>query len=108
MACGLLALALVRTWGRVVPRGWLLIGSAGASVLLVVYGGLNVLLGGLVLSGVIHPTGSVGRTALRWHVGGWDLGVLVWGVLLARATVGYWRGTVTGVPRDGAAKRVRS
>jgi hypothetical protein len=52
---GLLALALVRPWGRVVPRGWLLLGSAAASVLLVVYGGLNVLLGALVLSGVIHP-----------------------------------------------------
>ena len=88
---GLLALALVRPSGRVVPRGWLLMGSAGASVLLVVYGGLNVLLGALVLSGVIHPTGSVDRTALRWHVGVWDLWFLVWGILLALATVGYWR-----------------
>jgi hypothetical protein len=105
---GLLALALVRPWGRVVPRGWLLIGSAAASVLLVVYGGLNVLLGALVLSGVIHPTGSVDRTALRWHVGVWDLWFLMWGILLALATVGYWRRTVTGVPRDGAANRVHS
>ena len=105
---GLLALALVRPWGRVVPRRWLLIGSAGASGLLVVYGGLNVLLGGLVLSGVIHPAGSVDRTALRWHVGVWDLWFLVWGILLALATVGYWRRTVTGVPRDGAANRVHS
>ena len=30
-AGGLLALALVRPWGRVIPRGWLLAGSAGAS-----------------------------------------------------------------------------
>lgn len=30
----LLALALVRPWGRAVPRRWLLIGSAAASVLL--------------------------------------------------------------------------
>jgi Protein of unknown function (DUF3995) len=100
VAGGLLALALVRPWGRVVPRRWLLIGSAGASVLLVVYGGLNVLLGGLVLSGVIQPSGSVDRTALRWHVGVWDLWFLVWGILLAIATIGYWRRTVTGVPRD--------
>src|SRR5258708_19021636 len=108
VAGGLLALALVRPWGRVVPRGWLLIGSAGASVLLVVYGALNVLLGALVLSGVIHPTGSVDRTALRWHVGVWDLWFLVWGILLGLATVGYGRRTVTGVPRDGTATRVRS
>lgn len=93
---GLLALALVRPWGRVVPRRWLLIGSAGASVLLVVYGGLNVLLGALVLSGVIHPAGGVDRTALRWHVGVWDMWFLVWGVLLALAAFGYGRRTATG------------
>jgi Protein of unknown function (DUF3995) len=91
LAGGLLALALVRPWGRVIPRGWLLLGSVCASVLLVVYGGLNVLLGAFVLSGVIHRAGSVDRTALRWHVGVWDLWFLVWGILLALATVGYWR-----------------
>jgi Protein of unknown function (DUF3995) len=107
VAGGLLALALVRPWGRAVPRGWLLAGSAVASALLVVYGGLNVLLGALVLSGVIHPAGSVDRTALRWHVGVWNLWFLVWGILLALAAVGYWRRTVTGLPRDEAANRVR-
>jgi hypothetical protein len=107
VAGGLLALAMVRPWGRAVPRRWLLAGSAVASALLVVYGGLNVLLGALVLSGVIHPTGSVDRTALRWHVGVWDLWFLVWGILLALATVGYWRRTVSGLPRDEAANRVR-
>ncbi len=91
---GLLALALARPWGRVVPRWWLLIGSAGASVLLVGYGGLNVVVGALVLSGVIHPAGSVDRTALRWHVAVWDLWFLVWGILLALAAAGYWRRTV--------------
>jgi hypothetical protein len=55
LAGGLLALPLVRPWGRMVPRVWLLAGSTGASALLVVYGGLTVLLGELVLLGVIHP-----------------------------------------------------
>ena len=108
VAGGLLALALVRPWGRVVPRGWLLAGSAGASVLLVAYGGVYVLVGALVLSGAVHPAGSVDRTALRWHVGVWDLWFLVWGILLALAAVGYWRRTVTGVPHDGAASRAPS
>jgi hypothetical protein len=90
---GLLALALVRPWGRAVPRGWLLICSSAASVLLVVYGGLNVLAGALVLLDVIHPAGRVDRTALRWHVGVWDLWFLVWGILLALATIGYRRRT---------------
>jgi hypothetical protein len=108
VAGGLLPLALVRRWGRVVPRGWLLAGSAGASALLVGYGGLNVLLGALVLSGVIHPAGSVDWTALRWHVGVWDLWFLVWGILLAVATVAYWRRTARRTRCDGAANRVRS
>jgi hypothetical protein len=55
VAGGLLALALVRPWGQVVPRRWLLIISAGASALLVVYGGLNVAVAFLVLSDIIPP-----------------------------------------------------
>jgi Protein of unknown function (DUF3995) len=99
VAGGLLALALVRPWGRVVPRGWLLLSSAGASALLLVYGGLAVAAAALVLSGVIHPSAGVDRTALRWHLGVWDLWFLVWGILLALATVGYWRRAGTGTPR---------
>ena len=93
VAGGLLALALARSWGQAVRRRWLLIVSARASMLLVAYGGLNVLLGALVLAGVIHPAGGVDRTALRWHVGVWDLWFLVWGILLTLATVGYARRT---------------
>src|SRR5215467_10629930 len=103
-AGGLLALALVRPWGRLVPRRWLLLGSTGASALLVAYGGLNVLAGALVLSGVIHPAGSVDRTALRWHAGVWDLWFLVWGILLTLATIGYWRRTA----HPSAASQTRS
>ena len=91
----LIALALVRPWGRAGRRRWLLIVSAGASVLLVAYGGLYVLLGALVLSGAIHPAGSVDYAALRWHVGVWDLWFLAWGILLALATIGYARRTRT-------------
>jgi hypothetical protein len=99
VAGGLLALALVRPWGRVVPRRWLLLSSAGASALLLVYGGLYVTAAALALSGVNHPAGGVDRTALRWHLGVWDLWFLVWGILLALATIGYWRRPVTGTPR---------
>lgn len=95
---GVLALALVRPWGRAVPRIWLLITSAGASVLLVVYGGLNVLAGALVLSGVIRPSAGADRTALRWHVGVWDTWFLVWGILLAIATISYRRRTARRAP----------
>jgi hypothetical protein len=101
VAGGLLALALVRPWGKVVPRRWLLLSSAGASALLLIYGGLYVAAAALVLSGVIHPAGGVDRTALRWHLGVWDLWFLVWGILLALATADYWRRPVTGTPRTG-------
>lgn len=88
---GLLALDLVRPWGRVLPRIWLLIVAGAASAVLVVYGALNVLAGVLVLTDVYHPSGPVDRTALRWHAGVWDLWFLVWGVLLAVATASYGR-----------------
>jgi hypothetical protein len=91
VAGGMLALALVRPWGQAVPRWWLLTGSAAVSLLLVAYGGINVLAGSLVLSGVIHPAGNVDRTALRWHVGLWDMWFLVWGILLALAVARYWQ-----------------
>ncbi|MBV9795790.1 MAG: DUF3995 domain-containing protein [Actinobacteria bacterium] len=88
---GLLALALVQRWGRAIPQRGLLIVASAASVLLVVYGGLYVLAGALVLANVVHPAGTVDRTALRWHTGVWDLWFLVWGILLAVATVSWWR-----------------
>jgi hypothetical protein len=93
VAGGLLALALVRPWGRAVPRRWLLGVASAASALLVVYGALDVAGGALVLSGAVHPSGVVDRHALRWHVGLWDLWFLVWGLLLAVATAGYRRRT---------------
>jgi Protein of unknown function (DUF3995) len=84
-------LALVRPWGRVVPRGLLLGAAWAASAVLSGYGGLLVAVGALVLSGVISPSGPVDRTALRWHVLVWDLWFLVWGLLLGVAAWRYGR-----------------
>jgi len=69
-------------------------------VLLVVYGGLYVLAGVLVLPGVIDPSGSTSWAALHRHAGVWDMWFLVWGILLALATVGYWRRTINRGARD--------
>jgi hypothetical protein len=91
MMAGLLALALVRPWGHVIPRTLLRLGSAAASALLVLYGGTLVLAGTLVLTGAIHPSGRIDWTAMRWHTGVWDMWFLVWGILLALASAGYWR-----------------
>jgi uncharacterized protein DUF3995 len=91
IAGGLLALSLVRPWGRVIPRAWLLLCAGLASVVLTLYGGILVLAGALVLAGMVHPAGAVDRTALRWHVAIWDMWFLIWGVLLTVATVACWR-----------------
>src|SRR5215218_9732206 len=58
VAGALLALALVRPWGRVIPRR--LLGGAAwtASVVLTAYGGLLVVVGALVLTGVHQPRRS--------------------------------------------------
>jgi Protein of unknown function (DUF3995) len=91
VAGGLLALALVRPWGRALPRRLLLGAAWAACVLLTAYGGVLVAVGALVLTGVIRPSGPVDRTALWWHVMVWDLWFLVWGLLLGVAAWQYGR-----------------
>jgi hypothetical protein len=91
VAGGLLALALARPWARAVPRRLLLGAAWAASTVLTAYRGLLVAVGGLVLTGVISPSGPVDRTALRWHVLVWDLWFLVWGLLLGVAAWQYGR-----------------
>ena len=85
---GLLALALVQPWGARIGRRLLLLSGLVGSMILVLYGGVYVLLGGLVLWDVITPSGPVNEHTLRWHVFVWDLWFLVWGVALGLAT---WR-----------------
>ena len=99
VAGAVLALALVRPWGRRVPRRLLSGVAWAASVVLTLYGGLLVAVGALVLAGVIGPAGPVDRTALRWHVLVWDLWFLVWGLLLGVAAWHYG-----GQSRDRGAR----
>lgn len=91
VAGGLLALALVRPWGRAIPRRLLLGAAWVASAVLTAYGGLLVVVGALVLTGLINPSDPVDRTALRWHVLLWDMWFLVWGLVLGLAAWHYGR-----------------
>jgi len=93
------ALALVRPWGRRVPRRLLAGVAWAAGVVLTLYGGLLVAVGALVLAGAIRPAGPVDRTALRWHVLVWDLWFLVWGLLLGVAVWHYGRQSRDRGPR---------
>ncbi|HET9290423.1 MAG TPA: DUF3995 domain-containing protein [Actinomycetes bacterium] len=87
-AGAVLALALVRPWGRVLPRRVLLVVAWAGAVVLLGYGGLYVVGGALALGGVVEVTGAGDRAALWWHVLVWDLWFLVWRVLLG---VAAWR-----------------
>jgi len=80
-----LALALVRPWGRRSPERLLEGAALVAGGLLAAYGGLLVLVGALALAGVFGDVADA--AALRWHVLLWDPWFLLWGVLLALAAV---------------------
>ncbi len=69
---GLCALALVRPWGRVIPRWLLLVAAWAGGIALTVYGAIPLIVGALVLTGTTQVKGPVDRTGLRWHVALWD------------------------------------
>jgi len=94
---GLLSLAMVRPWGRHLPRRAVGIAGLAGSALLILYGAVEVTGEALVETGVVRPA-SVDWTALRWHLGLWDPWFLIWGLLLAVATWGYGRGSRFGPP----------
>jgi len=89
VAAGLLALAFVQPWGTRVGRRLLLVSAGVGSAVLVVYGGVLVLVGGLVLADLITPSAPVDEHPLRWHVFVWDLWFLVWGMALGLAAWQY-------------------
>ncbi len=98
VAGSLLALALVHPRGPGWLRRSVLLLSGAGGLLLTVYGGLLVVVGLLVLTGVIDPGQAVDRRALTWHVALWDLWFLLWGLALLVAT---WRSRVR---RSGGAR----
>ena len=57
---GLFALALVRPWGRMIPRRLLLTGAWVAGLGLSLYGGIPLIVNGLMLSGVLNVPGPRG------------------------------------------------
>jgi hypothetical protein len=80
LAAAALAVGLVlrpARWVRLL--GWL------AGGLLTLWGGANVLLGGLVLTGALDLGTVADERALRWHVLVWDLEFLLWGIALLAA-----------------------
>ena len=98
----LLALALVRPWGRVLPRWLLLTLSWAGGVGLTAYGAIPLVVNGLMVAGVLHGPGPVDWTLMRWHVFLWDPWWLLGGLLFVAAAWSYQRRTQA---RRGAAYR---
>lgn len=98
---GLLALTLVRPWGRLILR-WLLLAAAwGAVTIMGLYeGAASWAQHGLMIAGVIGIPPGLGRTAAWWHLLLWDPWWLVGGLLFAAAAWQYQRRS-RGL-RDGA------
>ena len=82
---GLLALALGRLSAGGRCGALCFLGNGLASAILCVWGGANVVVGALVLSGVTAPSADTDRRALRRHVFVWDMWFLVWDLALALA-----------------------
>lgn len=97
-AWGLGAVALVKSIAATVPvlnaygrlpwhRLWRAISWVGASFL-ILYGGLNVIISGSVISGLITPEGGYDRPAMIGHAFLWDPLFALWGVALLASLVG--------------------
>ncbi len=82
---GVFALALVRSWGRAIPRRLLLGAAWSAATLLIVYAVANFVDHGLMEAGVRHIPEALGSHAVRWHLLLWDPWWLLGGVLFAVA-----------------------
>lgn len=71
---------------------WRVAAVIGACVL-IVYGGLNTVVGNLVLAGVVQPDGGFDRAAMAGHAWLWDPLFLIWGLALAWGLVRARRST---------------
>lgn len=89
---GLLALALVCPWGRLVRRWLLLTAAWGAGALLALYeGAASRVQHGLMAIGALSIPARLGATALRWHLLLWDPWWLLGDLLFVAAAWSYQR-----------------
>ncbi len=86
----------VAYWRVPWPRFWRAVSWVGG-LLLVVYGGVNTVVSGAVLTGVIRPTGGYDVDAMIGHAWLWDPLFLVWGATLV-LSLWYSRKSPTLVP----------
>lgn len=88
---GMLALAFIRGWGRLAPDWMLLAAAWGAGSLMVLHGGSNLLVRGLMAAGVMTTPPSMHSTTAFWYLVLWDPWFLLGGMLFCVAAWNYRR-----------------
>jgi hypothetical protein len=86
---GLVALASIQRWGRVIPRTLLLTFLMGAGFLLALYGVAGFVEKALMLSGVIDLPDSMGEGPARWYLAFWEPWWILGGVLFLLTANAY-------------------
>lgn len=87
---GIVVLALIQPWGKMIPRWLLLLLAWGAGTLVFVHGGLFFVVGVLALSGTIHVGTPLPMP--RWYTFLWGPWWLLGGILfLLAAWIGLCR-----------------
>ena len=89
---GLLALALIRPWGDVLPSWIPLTGTWVAGVGMLLYGGANLAVRALMAVGLLATPESMHSVAARWHLLLWDPWWVLGGALFVIAAWSCSRG----------------
>lgn len=84
-AGGMLALALVRPWGELLPRRLRLVAAAGAGGVMALYALANLGARAIQAIGLIPTPASMDTAAAWWHLLLWDPWFLVGGLLFLLA-----------------------
>lgn len=77
------AIPVAVAYGRLPWRRFWRTVSWTGGLLLILYGGLNTMVSGAVLAGIIRPEGGYDRNAMIGHAWLWDPLFFIWGVALA-------------------------
>lgn len=86
---GLLALALVRSWERWIPRWLLLIAAWGVGAVLLLHGGDFIVQGALTETGIISFSGPATWTSAHWQTFVWGPWWLLGGLVFCLAAWNY-------------------
>lgn len=89
---GLLALVLLRRWGRSITRWMLCVSSISVGLGMVLYGGAGLIKVGLMEAGIVSIPSAIGSDAVHWYLMLWEPFWLAGGILFLIAVWQFNRG----------------